>query len=236
MDPLRPPIDPSIARLPDNSMDWRFLLPLHFNGCMLVMSHATDDFASAFPDIGTLNLICQLDAPSILNKEDLHKAYIIGDPRMLPFAAEPFDVVAIPFGLPGKFNSSIMELLPLWASLLKPGGTLLMGVHNRRGQPRLDVNASEGAMLPSLKSNLQQAGFSGVRVFGAFPDLNKPAWFLPLTQRSLGFFLRNHFAGKPGSWLISLFSYSFFPILVGAVLPGYFVSAAKNPDPGGLTG
>ena len=70
---------------------------------------------------------------------------------------------------------------------------------------------------------LREAGFAEIRLYGAAPNLDKPAYIFPLNKLTTRFFLRHRFLGRRGGTLLG--GLPFFPALISMVLPGYFIVA-----------
>ena len=227
-------IDPFSAALPDFSVDWRFLLPVRPGCRMLVLSEGGGDFARYFAALEMTVIVWRIDAPERAagkphqdsDRPQDSVLFRLPDPPFLPGS---FDMVAIPFGIPQRLlpeAGGISGFQRSLSRLLRPGGRLLMGFVNPRSlrRPRL---AGQSVFLPGrLKAELEGAGLRVLSLYGVAPDLLKPAYILPLRERSFRFFLQHRFSGKPAGRLFGMLPGSMTSAFLSRFLPCYFVVAS----------
>lgn len=227
-------IDPLMAKLPEFSADWRFLLPVRAHSRIVVLSDTWHDYAANFTGLGVQVVSCHIaGTPSPDNANERVQAdgqpgsCLAAGPAQPPFAAGSFDAVVIPHGIPETMLPSRCAADPFrglkW--LLRPEGVLLLGFSNhwsifRRGR-RMGIAISPS----SIRERLEHAGFGRFSLYGAVPNLDKPAYVLPLKKRPLRFFLHHRFLGRRGSGLLRLLPGSLVSRIVPGLLPGYFMVA-----------
>jgi SAM-dependent methyltransferase len=222
-------VDPLVAELPAFSVDWRFLLPVQRRARMLA---AGDESQGFFPYFSGLDVVVisflPRASPGLKPAAAQLVNAVIFDPSHPPFEPRSFDILAMPFGLPQGFLEEGDRPSPSLDRLLRPGGTLLVGALNRWSLWRRRSNARRDFDRPALQRLLGRAGFRVERVYGAVPDLHKPAYILPLDSQALGFFLRHRFSGRRARRLSPLFSLPFLSKLLSGLLPGYFLVAQQR--------
>ncbi|MGE5248938.1 MAG: hypothetical protein ACM3QS_01890 [Bacteroidota bacterium] len=218
MEPVSRPIDPLSAKLPAFSADWRFLLPIRPGSRMLVLTDWGGDFGQHFAGLRTRVVTWRAARPDAAWSADgASRDRVCAQPPDAPFASHSFDAVAVPLGIPRTLSGSptSVDYHRGLKRLLKPGGRLLVG----------SVNG--GDSRPSaFKRALERAGFEDIRIYGAVPNLAKPAYILPLERRSLQFFAHSSHLGRRAGRLLRLLSILPLSGLLRGLLPCYFVIGA----------
>ncbi len=200
---------PAQPAFPDASTDWRFLLPLHRESCLLVVGGKRDDYSALFERVGVASISWHADTTAL---------------SVLPAAS--FDIIAFPLGLPS--GAAIWQTI---RRLLRPGGTLLFGFSNLRGLNRDEQHGALHSNPWFLSFKLRQEGYSQVELFGALPNLNAPENIFPLESPSLNFVLQNRYRYKLPASVLGL---AFHPAMAGLLsnlIPHYFVVAKWDDCP-----
>ena len=160
---------------------------------MLVIHSEDADYDRSFRDLGI-----PFDAVS----SDTFTA----DRSPLQFESGSFDIVSAPLGF-GRQGQLAQTLLSV-RSLIRAGGTLLLGFSNRWDIRRKGGEFSHSSTIREMSHILQQAGFGAVRYYGAFPEPLTPEYIFPLNAQSLMFALNHRYQHK---------------------LPGYFLKLTRTP-------
>lgn len=111
-----------------------------------------------------------------------------------------FSILAMPLGLPSKVGTKQGDRVAFYSFLrnqLDPNGYLLLGFNNA-------LNLSAGSQANYQRSSphqivrdLEQAGFTAVKLYGAIPGLQIPEYIFDLDPRAVRFALQNRFRRKP---------------------------------------
>lgn len=227
-------IDPLRAELPAFSVDWRFLLPVRAQARILILTETGDDFSDHFAGLGIEVVSTHL--PGVQSRGDApmgeHEAVesgrrLVTHPADEPLEAASFDAVVLPFGLPEALSGSSPGSDPLSGlrRLLRSGGVLLLGFSNRWGLLGRGQRAGIPMSPASMRRRLRAAGFGGFREYGAAPNLERPAYIMPLKNPPLQFFLRHRLLGRSVGPLLRLLPAPLIGRLLPALLPCYFVVA-----------
>jgi hypothetical protein len=77
-----------------------------------------------------------------------------------------------------------------------------------------------------MTSQLKEAGFKVIKVFGVIPTLSIPEYIFDLKAQPIYFVLQHRFKRKPILYhLLQLLSHTIGPALVSDILPCYFIVA-----------
>lgn len=147
------------ATMMAQSMDWRFLPELPASGHALLLGTPDEGLSASF-------IVVAMPYP----------------PDRLPDDAAPFDLIALPDGLPA------VPLLPELAQRLQPDGALYLSFASpwkRFWRPRRDAEKTPGRTLRCVQQQLVQAGLQPIAAYGALPDHVYPAYLFPLTPAAL---------------------------------------------------
>ena len=110
------PLPSKSAPSPQNSTDWRFLLPVSPQSKVLVVGRKCDDY---------IRLLSKLEIEATSWDDDLS---VLPTGAFLPAS---FDIVTIPQGIPDEMQSenshAQQETFQNLRRLLKPGGIILIG-------------------------------------------------------------------------------------------------------------
>jgi hypothetical protein len=199
---------------PQNSMDWRFLLPILAESKVLIVGGGCDEFTQFFGQLGIESIAWDHD---FLN------------PTRTPFPELHFEIIAIPHGFPDKgLSSSPQQHLEVYRTMwhfLKPGGTILIGFSNAQ-VIRRRINPDNYYSTPRLmRQLLQKAGYETVTLYGAIPNLFTPEYIFPLTRKTVGFTLKHRYRYKLPARLLRWFDHPFFTAGFSHLLPSYFATA-----------
>src|SRR6266508_1256506 len=195
------------------SLDWRFLLPLSDADKTFVFFEDDFDFKKTLEQVG-IPVSNQLSLLDIERKEKRAAASFV-----------------FPFGLPvrwvGKEQADQVEFFRSMRKLMGDTGNLLVGFNNlwnyRSKTPTKYYFSTSRRMI----SQLQEAGFKVIKVFGVIPTLNIPEYIFDLNAHPVSFALQHRFKRKPILLnLLQLLSHTTGVALVSDFLPCYFVVAS----------
>jgi hypothetical protein len=228
----------STILLPDNSLDWRFLLPIAPEIKLLVVGHECEGIYKYFLRLGIASVYYCTDAvppPATDSSAEQDKQNIItfADLELRSDLLSFFDVVVFPQGLvrmEGRANGKVGRLSERHSinKYMRSGGVLLIGFANiffskkNKPQPGL-YHSSPGKMKRFLKKN----GYALTGIYGAIPDLFIPEYIFPLTNQSVGFILRSRYTYKIPGLFLHWLTNSFLTNIIANFFPAYFV-VAKN--------
>jgi hypothetical protein len=154
--------------------DLRFLLPLHSGQQVVVLGNAPQ-------------LIEALLAENIHVERDIYQAkYHELSVNALPFEPASIDHVIIP--LPP--DARLLWWLDEAARILKPGGWLLLGVHNAMRLQRLrfwkrDRSRGVSLMWFNCQKLFARKGFQIANGYGVHDDLQRPQHLVPLERPAI---------------------------------------------------
>jgi hypothetical protein len=177
---------------PNNSVDWRFLLPILPESKILIVGQSCDDFTRLFNKLGIEAIPWDYDFSNSI------KAPL--------FPVTQFDIVAVPHGFPGKDLSSNpqhhLEIYQTMQFLLKPGGIILVGFSNNLGIRRKFTPGTYSSTVAQTTRLFQKAGFKEVKFYGAIPNLSMPDYIFPITRQTIGFILEHRYRTKLSARLL----------------------------------
>lgn len=108
--------------------------------------------------------------------------------------------LVLPFGLPVRWvaenHADQTEFYRSLGRLLEPGGSLLIGFQNARNSDPTTPARYHPSSPHLVADRLGQAGFQGIKVFGAMPDLNIPEYIFDLRRRAIYFAMQQRFRRK----------------------------------------
>lgn len=194
------------------SLDWRFLLPLSEADKTFVFFEDDPDFSQTLEQVG-IPVSNQLSLLDIERKEKSATASFV-----------------FPFGLPvrwvGQEQADQIEFFRSMRTLMGDTGNLLVGLNNvwnYRSNPRTKYHSSTSRRMTS---QLKEAGFKVIKVFGVIPTLSIPEYIFDLKAQPIYFVLQHRFKRKPILYhLLQLLSHTIGPALVSDILPCYFIVA-----------
>lgn len=205
-------IHQSQPRVFNYSLDWRFLLPISNADKTFVFLEDDPDFGQTLEQVG-IPVSNQLSFLNIEQKEKKESASLV-----------------LPFGLPvrwvGGEQADQIEFFRSMRKLVDDNGSLLVGFNNSwtyRSSPRTKYHPSTPGRVVS---QLQEAGFKTIRVFGVISNLSIPEYIFDLNAKPLYFALQHRFKRKPVILnLLQLLSYTLGLTGISDFLPCYFVLA-----------
>jgi hypothetical protein len=166
-----------------HSLDWRFLLPLTDPKKIVILLEEDQDFSQALEQVG------------------------IGDSQQLSFselkqnANTDAHSIVLPFGIPLKWVTAKPEdQVEFYSSvrrLISSEGCLLVGFNNIWNLRANSQKKYYPATPQRFVTQLKQAGFRSVTLFGAMPNLAIPEYIFELESRTIQFALQNRFRRKP---------------------------------------
>jgi hypothetical protein len=205
-------IHPSQPRVFNHSLDWRFLLPLLTVDKTMVFFEDDVDFSQTLLHIG----IPVTNQASFLD---------IG--QRVP---NDVDSLVLPFGVPlrwvGKEQADQIEFFRSMRKLMSDTGHLLVGFNNSGIYGLNDQTKYHSSKPHRVSSQLYEAGFKIIKVFGVMPTLNIPEYIFDLNAKPFYFTLQHRFKRKPIVLkLLQLLSYTPALTWLSDFLPCYFIVA-----------
>jgi hypothetical protein len=205
-------IHQSQPRVFNYSLDWRFLLPLSNADKIFVFLEDDPDFGQTLEQVG-IPVSNQLSFLNIEQKEKKESASLV-----------------LPFGLPlrwvGREPADQIEFFRSMRKLMDDNGNLLVGFNNSwtyRSSLRTQYHPSTPRRIAS---QLQEAGFKTIKVFGVISNLSIPEYIFDLNAKPVYFALQHRFKRKPVLLnLLQLLSHTIGLTGISDFLPCYFVLA-----------
>lgn len=228
----------SPAVIPNNSLDWRFLLPITSETKILVIGRECGYIQQYFINLGLSEVYCCTDAdlPLIANSNDnkiQKKILTYADLEMRPEMLSFFDVVAYPHGfsqmpLPsGEIES--LENCGFIKRFMRPGGVIFIGFANGLFSRKGTRQAGSYYSYPRLmKKKLKKTGYTLSGVYGAVPDQFIPEYVFPLTPQAIGFIVKHRYTYKVPGILLRLMASPVAATILANFFPSYFVVATVN--------
>jgi hypothetical protein len=173
----------SQPRVFNYSLDWRFLLPISNPDKVFVFFEEDLDFCQTLEQAGipVSNQLSFLDIQQNPYKEA--------------------GSIVVPFGLPVHWvsgePSDQIEFLRSMRKLMGEHGHLLVGFNNSWGNRSKAQTKYYFSTPRRMTSQLQEAGFKTIKVFGVISNLNIPEYIFDLNARPMAFALQHRFRGKP---------------------------------------
>jgi hypothetical protein len=194
------------------SLDWRFLLPLSDPDKTFVFFEDDLDFSQTLEQVG-IPVSNQLSLLDIERKEKSAAASFV-----------------FPFGLPvrwvGKEQADQIEFFRSMRKLIGDTGNLLVGFNNLWNYRSRTLTKYHFSTPSRMISQLQQAGFKMIKVFGVMPTLSISEYIFDLGDYPVYFALQHRFKRKPiRFYLLQLLSHTLGIESVSDFLPCYFVVA-----------
>jgi hypothetical protein len=194
------------------SLDWRFLLPISDPDKTFVFFEDDFDFSQTLEQVG-IPFSNQLSLLDIEQKEKRSAASFV-----------------FPFGLPvrwvGKEQADQIEFFRSMRKLMGDTGNLLVGFNNPWNYRSRSLTKYHFSTSRRMNSQLQEAGFNVIKVFGVFPTLSIPEYIFDLNAQPVYFTLQHRFKRKPFLLnLLQLLSHTIGVALISDFLPCYFVVA-----------
>lgn len=212
MQPNLQPVQPPPLRVFHDSLDWRFLLPISDPVKIHVAFDGDVDFGKALD---------RIEIPAS-NRFSLSAVQQAEEGSVCSFA--------LPFGLPAHWVSARWEeQIDFYRSirrLICPSGYFLLGFANAWNSGSTAQPQYHASTPRRVRSQLSQAGFQSIKIFGAISDLRVPEYIFELNDRATYFALHHRFQRKP----ILLNGFRILARTIGLAhiskfLPCYFVVA-----------
>jgi hypothetical protein len=199
-------------RVFNHSLDWRFLLPISSPEKTFVLFEDDFDFGQTLGQVG-IPASNQLSFLDIEQKEKREAASLV-----------------FPFGLParwvGKEQADQIEFFRSMRQLIGDTGNLLVGFNNSWSYQPDAQTRYHSSTARRVTSQLQEAGFKAVKVFGVIPDLSIPEYIFDLQTQPIYFALQSRFKRKPILLnLLQLLSHTLGLVYISEFLPCYFALA-----------
>ena len=194
------------------SLDWRFLLPISSPEKTFVFFEDDFDFGQTLEQVGipASNQLSFLDMEQIGKREAASWVF--------------------PFGLPtrwvGKERTDQIEFFRSMRQLIGDTGNLLVGFNNSWNYQPHAQTMYHSSTARRVASQLQEAGFQSIKLYGVIPDLRIPEYIFDLKTQPIYFALRSRFKRKPILLnLLQLLSHTLGLVHISGFLPCYFVLA-----------
>jgi hypothetical protein len=194
---------------PDQSVDWRFLLPFSKSGKSLFIGERSDYLKIFFEDIGFPSIAwpstISLSEASLLNP---HKS--------------TFNIIAFPFGIRSNIHISQANKVEFFTAirrLLEPGGVLFFGFNNIW---RRNVSETITSTPHQMRIVLRKAGYPAPDYYAAYSNLMLPEYIFPLKSAPYRFALKFHLRNRIPHPLLWFLSNKIMLSGVSNFLPSYF--------------
>lgn len=203
-------------RLFHHSLDWRFLLPLADPKKICLLLEHDRDFSQALEQVG-IGASQQLSFPELGQSTN-----------------EDFHSIVLPFGIPVSWVTARHEdQVKFYSSLrrsISSGGCLLVGF-NSVWNLRANLQKKYFPSTPRrIVTQLKQAGFQSLTLFGAISSLAIPEYIFDLDSRTIQFALQNRFRRKPAILrALRVLSVAIGSRYISNFLPCYFAVATVEP-------
>ena len=215
----------SPAVFPENSLDWRFLLPITSESKILVIGRGCGHIQRYLMNLGLSEVFyCTGHVPQVSDLGDnspqsniLTYSELGMKPQLLSF----FDIVVYPNGLSDNEAESL-EIISFIKKYIRPGGALFISFANELFSRK---TTSGYSYLWQIKKILKKTGYAIREIYGAIPDQHVPEYVFPLTPRAIGFIVRHRYAHKVPNLLLRLMASPFAAVLFSNFFPAYFVAA-----------
>lgn len=174
---------PPSPRVFNYSLDWRFLLPMVDLDKGYLLFEEEAEFGKALEQVG-IHISQQLSFSDLNTRKN----------DRFPFLVLPFGLSA---GWAGTNQKDRVEFYFSIGRYIDTGGYLLVGFNNALSWRTKSLVNYQSSTPRHITSELKQAGFKSVRVFGAMPDLQIPEYIFELEPQTIHFALQNRFRRKP---------------------------------------
>ena len=165
------------------SLDWRFLLPISDPGQIYVLFEPDAEFSQTLAHVG-------IPVSNQLSLSDFRQG-----------KGRDAQALVFPFGLSlrwvGANPAEQTEFFAFARNWMTSGGHLLVGF-NHPWNRRVRLAGQYHSVTPHrVEKQLQQAGYSSIKLFGALPNLQIPEYLFEIDPRTIRFALHNRFRRKP---------------------------------------
>ena len=209
----------SRAVFPENSLDWRFLLPITSESKILVIGRGCGHIQRYLMNLGLSEVFyCTGHVPQVSDLGDnspqsniLTCSELGMKPQLLSF----FDIVVYPNGLPNN-DAEILKIFDFIKGHIRPGGALFISFANELFSRK---TTSGYSYLWQIKKILKKTGYTIKEIYGAIPDQHVPEYVFPLTPRAIGFIVRHRYAHKVSNLLLHLITSPFAAMLFSNFFP-----------------
>ena len=109
-------------------------------------------------------------------------------------------ILAMPLGLPieaGKKQTDRVAFYSILRHQMTRGGYFLLGFNNALNLHAGSRSNYQRSTPRPIVRDLEQAGFTSVKIYGAMPSLQIPEYIFDLNPRALRFALQNRYRRKP---------------------------------------
>ena len=215
-------------KFPDNSLDWRFLLPISSESKILIIGHDCGHIQQYFINLGLSEVFyCIGNQPRSSNlgeNETQQNILTYDDLRVTSQLYSFFDVVVCPSGLPTG-SIEVLETFDFIKKFIRPDGVLFVGFSNGIFSKKTNSYYSHPWRI---KKMLKNTGYLLAGIYGAIPDQYVPEYVFPLTPRAIGFVIRHRYTYKVPNMLLRLLTSPVATTMLVNFFPAYFVMATVN--------
>lgn len=220
----------SPVAFPDNSLDWRFLLPITAASKILIVGHECGHIQQYFMKLGFSDVYYCTDKPSQVTNSSNNKTQqniiAYSDLEMRSELFSFFDAVLYPHGFfKAELSSSEAESYSYIKKFVRSGGILFIGFTNGFFSKKDKFYYS---YLWKIKKALKKSGYTLTGAYGATPDQFSPEYVFPLTPQAISFIIRHRYVYKVSSMLLRLLASPFAARLLVYLFPAYFVTATAD--------
>jgi len=228
----------STAFFPDNSLDWRFFLPITPEIKILIVGHECENIYQHFLRLGIASVYyctdnMQLPVVDSGTGKDQQSRMTFAELELRSDLLSFFDVVVFPHGLVQmEFSNSKVRQPPEFhfvKKFMRSGGVLLVSFANGLFFKQKKLQSGYYySYVWKMKSMLKKNGYDLTSIYGAIPDQFVPEYIFPLTIHSIGFILRSRYKDKIPSLLLPCLTNSVLTKIIANFFPAYFIVATAS--------
>lgn len=222
----------------ENSLDWRFLLPITTDSKVLIIGYDCENIHQYFIKLGMMSVYYCTDVIPVStinsdNAEEKRNVVTFTELKLRPDLLSFFDIVVFPHGLvqmdvsDGKTGESVEHHFV--KKYVRSGGIILIGFANGifpgNKKNQSDLYFSD---LWKMRRWLKTNGYTLTGIHGAIPDQFIPEHIFPISHQSISFILKSRYAYKMPNLLLRWMESSFLTRIIANFFPAYFVVATVN--------
>jgi hypothetical protein len=141
-----------------------------------------------------------VDFSQTLERVGIGASLQLSSPELHTHKHNSLPILAMPFGLPIKVGTKQRDRVAFFSALrrqMDPNGYFLLGFNNALNLRAGFQKTYQPSTPHGIASELGQAGFTSVKMYGAIPSLQIPEYMFDLDPRAVRFALQNRFRRKP---------------------------------------